>query len=71
MKELPLRKKKLAKIKISQLLFHFEFNDWQYLTDFVHLEVRERVEQDFDHFYSIHDKTCNLKYQSKVDLEPL
>ena len=68
MKALPLKKKRLAKIKISQLLFDLEFNEWQYLTAFVPFKVGKTVEQDLDHSYSIHYKTCNFKYQSKVDL---
>ena len=68
MKALPLKKKRLAKTKIIQLLFDLEFNEWQYLTAFVPFKVGKRVEQDLDHSYSIHYKTCNFKYQSKVDL---
>ena len=33
---------------------------WQHLTGFVPLKVGERVEQDFDHSYSIYNKTCNF-----------
>ena len=49
MKALPLRKKRAAKLKTSQLLFDLEFDEWEYLTAFVPLKVWERVEQDFDH----------------------
>ena len=39
MKALPLKKKRPPKIKVSQLMFDLEFNEWQYLTVFVKLAV--------------------------------
>ena len=61
MKALPLKKKRPPKIKISQLMFDLEFNEWQYLTVFAPFKVGERVEHDLDHSYSIHCKTCSFK----------
>ena len=49
MKALPMKKKRLKKIKLSQLLFVPELDEWQCLTVFVPLKVGERVGQEFDY----------------------
>ena len=71
MKALPLKKKRLAKIKISQLLFDLEFDERQCLTFFVAVRVGEKVGQDFEHSHSIHNKAFNFKYKSNVALGAL
>ena len=71
MKALPLKKKGLAKIKISQLLFDLEFDERQCLTFFVAGRVGKKVGRDFDYSHSIHNKACNFKYKSKVALGAL
>ena len=68
MKALSLKKKRLAKTKMSQLLFDLEFDERQCLYVFVPLKVEESVGQDFDHSLI---KLVILSINSKVDLGPL